>query len=211
MRGFAITELDSALYQGFMDANFRRSGYVLYQPICPGCRKCLTLRVPVDRFKSNKSQRRCWRKNRDLVVTENAPQATDEKFDLYRRYQSMWHGKTEEEDRRSFESFLYESPVNTTEFCYRDAAGRLLGVGICDLTEQALSSVYFYFDPDHAHRGLGTFAALHEIEAARRRAIPYYYLGYWVEGCSSMEYKASFRPHEILLPDGAWKEVGRKA
>jgi arginine-tRNA-protein transferase len=103
--------------------------------------------------------------------------------------------------------FLYESPVNTREFCYRDPSGQLLGAGICDLCPESLSSVYFYHDLQHAHRGLGVFSALYEIETARQRAIPFYYLGFWVEGCLSMTYKAQYRPHEILHPDGVWREV----
>jgi arginyl-tRNA--protein-N-Asp/Glu arginylyltransferase len=206
MRAFAIAQLDATLHHEFMNAGFRRSGRIIYQPVCRGCRKCLPLRVPVDRFQASKSQRRCWRKNQDLIVSEGPPLATDEKFDLYQRYQSTWHDKTDETDRPSFESFLYESPVNTRELCYRDSAGQLLGVGICDLCPESLSSVYFYHDPEHAHRGLGVFSALYEIETARRQSIPFYYLGFWVEGCGSMAYKAQYRPHEILHPDGVWRE-----
>ena len=69
----------------------------------------------------------------------------------------------------------------------------------------SLSSVYFYYDPDEARRGLGTFGALHEIESAAREGIPYYYLGYWVAGCGAMEYKAGFRPNEVLCGDGVWR------
>jgi arginine-tRNA-protein transferase len=79
-------------------------------------------------------------------------------------------------------------------------------VGICDVCSRSLSSVYFYFDPAEASRGLGTFSSLWEIEFARRRAIAYYYLGYWVGGCATMHYKCTFRRHEILHPDGVWRE-----
>ena len=33
----------------------------------------------------------------------------------------------------------------------------------------------------------------------------YYYLGYWVAGCGAMEYKATFRPCELLGTDGLWR------
>ena len=130
---------------------------------------------------------------------------TDEKFDLYRRYQLDWHGRDGEEDRESFESFLYDSPVSTVEFTYRDSAGKLLAVGICDLCSESLSSVYLYHDPAESKRGLGTFSALVEIEKARAAAIPFYYLGFWVKGCGKMEYKANFGPNEILVPEGHWR------
>lgn len=205
-RAFLASEIDPGIYHRFMDAGFRRSGSYVYQPVCPGCRACQPIRVPVSTFRPSKSQRRCWRRNADLMVTSGEPEPTDEKFELYRRYVTDWHGKPEDADRReSFETFLYESPVETMEFCYRDARGRLLAVGICDVAAASLSSVYFFHDPSEARRGLGTFGALYEIDAARRAGIPHYYLGYWIPGCGTMDYKATFRPNEILHPDGTWR------
>ncbi len=52
------------------------------------------------------------------------------------------------------------------------------------------------------------------IEDARASARPHVYLGYRVEGCASLRYKAAFRPHELLrerpesLDDAApWAET----
>src|SRR5437762_1574198 len=87
----------------------------------------------------------------------------------------------------------------------RGSAGRVIGSGICDMCDQSLSSVYFYFEPAEARRGLGTFSALKELAAARRMGVPYYYLGYWIDGCMSMQYKARFNPHEFLGADGIWR------
>jgi arginine-tRNA-protein transferase len=189
-----------------MDAGFRRSGKVIYQPVCPGCRDCVPIRVPVDRFTPSKSQRRVWRKNDDLAVTIQEPDPTPEKHQLYERYRKYWHDSPESQDWDTFTRFLYESPVDTVEFLYRDPFGRLLGVGICDVCPQSLSSVYFYFDPDIADRSPGTFSALYELQWARQHAIPYYYLGYWIRSCGAMEYKSGFRPHEFLSTDGTWRE-----
>lgn len=206
-RGFFCSRIPGAFYHELMDAGFRRSGRLIYQPACGACRACQPMRVPVERFQPSKSQRRSWRKNQDLIVTHAEPEPTQEKFDLYARYVRDRHGREEDATPEAFTSFLYESPVDTLEFCYRDATGRLLGVGICDVCTRSLSSVYFYFDPAQTRRGLGVFSALHEIEFARGQNIPYYYLGYWIEGCNTMHYKADYRPHEILQPDGVWREL----
>ena len=40
-----------------------------------------------------------------------------------------------------------------------------------------------------------------EIEAARRRGVPHYHLGFWIEGAATMAYKADYGPHEVLLSD----------
>jgi leucyl-tRNA---protein transferase len=92
------------------------------------------------------------------------------------------------------------------EFAFRDTHGRLLAIGICDVCPLSLSSVYFYFDPADSHRGLGTFGALCEIAHARANGLPHYYLGYWVYGCASMQYKSEFRPNQWLGTDGIWRD-----
>jgi leucyl-tRNA---protein transferase len=209
-RAFLAERIDPEIYHAFMDAGFRRSGRVVYQPSCAGCRACVPIRVPTDQFTPSKSQRRCVRRNADLTVEVARPAiASDRKFDLYRRYIIARHGRDRaadgEPDRASFDSFLYESPVDSLEFTYRNATGQLLGVGICDVSERSMSSVYFYFDPDEHRRGLGTYGAIREIAFARESGIPYYYLGYWIEPCRSMRYKAAFRPFELLHPDGQWR------
>ena len=207
LRAFAPERLDGQAYHRFMDAGFRRSGRMVYQPVCDGCRACVPIRVPVDGFTPDKSQRRAARRNADLTVTVGEPAATDEKFDLYRRYVTQWHDKPgdgDDHDRASFEQFLYDSPVDTREFCYRTADGQLLAVGIADVCRLSFSSVYFYFDPDHRSRGLGTFGAVYEIGWARGAGIRSYYLGFWVGGCRKMAYKAGYRPHQLLGGDGRW-------
>jgi arginine-tRNA-protein transferase len=201
--------MPGGMYQQFMDAGFRRSGTVVYQPVCADCQQCVPIRVPVNRFKPGKSQLRSVRLNKDLLITESEPELTDEKFDLYRRYMIGWHGRepAKADDRESLKMFLYQSPVDTIEFCYRTPDNRLVGVGITDICDQSLSSVYFYFDPAESRRSLGTFSAMHEIACCRRMNIPFYYLGFWISGCPTMSYKSHFRPAEVLSADGIWRDL----
>jgi len=209
-RALWASGVEPELYHQFMDSGFRRSGKIIYQPICTGCRQCIPIRVPVDRFAPSKSQRRDWRANQDLAVSAGEPEATQEKFDLYQRYRAGWHGSAETQTWNDFTSFLYDSPVVTAELCYRDRTGALLGVGICDVCADSVSTVYFYFDPAYAKRELGTFSALWEIEWARRLQIQWYYLGFWVKGCGAMEYKSKFRPCELLGSDGVWRTAAEE-
>ena len=205
-RAFWAERVPGSVYHRFMDAGFRRSGKVFYQPACRACRQCWPMRVPVDRFQPSKSQRRGWRRTQELVVTAGEATPTDEKFELYLRNVTRWHDRQKgEEDRESFEDFLYRSPVETVEYTYRDGSGRLVAVGICDVCRESFSTVYFYHDPEESRRGLGTFGALYELEQAGLLGIPYYYLGYWIPGCGAMEYKSSFRPNAVLHPDGVWR------
>jgi arginine-tRNA-protein transferase len=154
--------------------------------------------------------RRVLRRNADLVVRVGKPEPSGEKWGLYEKYQRQWHEKGEEEMSEGvldFIRFLYDSPVETAEFEYRDVGGRILGVGICDVSARSISSVYFYFDPGEAGRSLGTFSALYEMLWAREMGIAYWYAGYWIEGCGAMAYKNRFHPHEVLGTDGVWREI----
>jgi arginine-tRNA-protein transferase len=132
------------------------------------------------------------------------PSVTAEKHDIYRRYLQTQHDKSPQgADIESLRDFLYSSCVHTIEIEYR-AEGRLLGVSICDVSQRAISSVYHYFDPGAAKRSIGVYSALCEIQLCREQGIPHYYLGYWVNGCASMEYKTNFRPYELLI-NGKWR------
>lgn len=204
LRAVYGSSVDGETYRAFMDAGFRRSGRMIYQNVCRECSECIPLRVGVDAFVPSTSQRRAARRNVDLTVAIELPQLTDEKFDLYARYVNQWHDRPAEAERETVEQFLYDSPTETLEFTYRNAAGRLLAVGICDVSRTSLSSVYFYFDPAEARRSLGTFGAIREIEFCREHGIGYYYLGFWIRDCPTMAYKANFRPHELMNNEGTW-------
>ena len=42
--------MTAAEYSEWLEAGWRRFGHVLFRPACPLCRKCQSLRVPVDAF-----------------------------------------------------------------------------------------------------------------------------------------------------------------
>ena len=209
-RAFDAQQVTAAEYQQWMDAGFRRSGSTIYQPICSGCRDCTPIRVPVEQFAPSKSQRRVIRHNRDLVITVGPPQATAEKWQLYDRYQREWHDGAQAGDPLAFINFLYRSPVESLEFEYRDprgagGLGKIVGIGLCDVTPQSVSSVYYYFDPEESGRSPGTFSALYEILWAKSMKLAHWYAGYYIPGCARMNYKSRFHPAEILSTDGVWR------
>ena len=198
-----VDQLEGATYERLLTRGFRRSGRVVYRPRCRTCRECRQLRVVVDSFQPTRSMRRVARRNVDMVVEEGRPAPDHEKFALYRRYLDQQHDDSMARSYETFCEFLYDSPMETCEFRYR-LAGRLIGVSVTDRLPQGLSSVYMYFDPDFADRSLGTFSALWEIDYCRRSRLPYYYLGFYVAGSTTMSYKARFRPNEILVADDRW-------
>ncbi len=45
-----------------------------------------------------------------------------------------------------------------------------------------------------------------EIEACQKAGLAYWYAGFFIRGCEKMNYKADYRPYELLGADGVWRE-----
>ena len=193
-----------ALYHLFLDLNFRRLGHGVYRPECDGCRECRQLRVSVAGFRPSRAHKRCLRRNTDVVVEAGPPEATAEKHDVYRLYLGARHDGQMSGSWEEFADFLHEAPGFTREVDFR-VGGRLIGAGIFDVMKEAVSAVYFYFDPAFEDRSPGTFNVLWLVGECRRLGVPWLYLGYCVAGSPTMAYKTSFRPHQLLGENGQWR------
>ena len=200
---YRADKLDASLYETLLARGFRRTGRMVYRPRCRGCSECRQLRVQVKNFIPTRSMRRVWRRNADMQVATGRPVVTDEKFDLYCRYLDGQHDSLMSRTPEAFREFLFDSPMTTYEFDYR-IDGRLVGVSIADQCVAGLSSVYMFFDPSESKRSLGTYSVLWEIEHCRRQGLPFYYLGFYVAGAATMNYKSRFRPFELLVSDERW-------
>ena len=193
-------------YRELLDLGYRRSGPLVYRTDCGACRACQIIRVPIDTFRRSKSQRRTWNRGQRLfTVRVEPPTTTVEKIAMYGRYLRAHHGRLDREVTEDEYRFFFEhtSLGRDTREVQLYAGDRLAGVGLVDRLGDALSSVYFYNDPDFRAHSPGTYSALVEIELARHWGMRHYYLGYYVAGCGAMEYKARFRPCEIRTPDNA--------
>lgn len=78
--------------------------------------------------------------------------------------------------------------------------GKLIAVGVIDISESGISSVYCFYDPELSHLSLGKYAALREIEFVRAQQLQYYYLGFYIPSCPKMNYKGDYKPSELLCP-----------
>jgi arginine-tRNA-protein transferase len=209
LRYEVVGELTPTEYASRMRAGWRRFGHSLFKPECPNCRQCRSIRVDVARFRPGASQRRVLRKNEgDVRVAVGPPAVSADKlalYDKYHRFQAAHKGWPEHGSESAsdyLESFV-ENPFVTQEWCYY-LGGRLVGVGYVDHLPVGLSAIYFFYDPDERARSLGTYNVLSVIAAAAQRKLPHVYLGYFVAGCRSLEYKAKFRPNEVLEV-GKWR------
>lgn len=205
-----VRGLTPAEYMQRMREGWRRFGVALFRPRCPSCRACQSLRVLVDRFRPDRSQRRVRKVNERVIRrVVGVPSVSRLKLDLYDRFHARQHearGWPEHarQDSRGYAQSFVLNPFPTEEWCYY-LGERLVAVGYVDRLPGGLSAMYCYYDPDERARSLGTWNVLSIIEAAAQRGLPHAYLGYYIAGCGSMEYKARFAPNEVLGPDGLWR------
>ncbi len=208
LTGPHATELNDALGR----IGFRRSQGVAYRPSCAGCTACVSVRVVTPEFVPNATQRKLLRRHADLEVVACRAWATDEQFQLLRRYLALRHpsGGMANMDEDDYADMIEHSPVNSLIVEYREPTingrrGKLVGACLTDRQADGLSMIYSFFDPEHVSRpALGNFIIMDHIMRARDAGLAYVYLGYWVKGSSRMEYKTRYRPLEILAPAG-WR------
>lgn len=199
--------LKNGHYSTLIRQGMRRSGRYVYHPGCPHCDACQSLRVPVSEFQPRRRQRRCWQRNADLQSIVRSAAFHQEHFDLYRRYLTARHpgGGMDAHDETGYTDFLM-SPWAETRFVEFRLDGDLVAVTVIDLVADGFSAVYTFFDPLEARRGLGSYAILWQIDAARRYGLDYVYLGYWIAECDKMRYKADYQPCEVYR-SGAWERL----
>ncbi len=201
---YYVDHLEPHVYGKLLSMGFRRSGRIVYRPVCRSCSECRQIRIPVDLFNPGRSMMRVMRRGEDVQMSISRPQYSDEKYELFKRYLDHYHDDTMSRDRMSFVSFLYDSPAETYEIVYRREC-RTIGVSIVDAVPDGLSSVYMYFDPEFGKLSPGTLSVVREIGLCLEHKLPYYYLGYLVSGSKTMNYKSRFRPYEVLTGPGKWE------
>jgi arginine-tRNA-protein transferase len=206
-----VGAMSAGEYKERLQDGWRRFGNMLFRPRCAACRACQSLRVIVDRFRPNRSQRRAYKLNAGTVELRiGKPSVSRQKLQLYDRYHAFqserkgWPEHPAKDPESYCDSFVH-NPFATEEWCYY-LDGRLIGVGYMDSLPQSMSAIYFYYDPDERTRSLGTWNVVCALNEAAARHVPFLYLGYFVGGCASLAYKASFVPNQVRGADGAWRD-----
>src|SRR5205085_4610074 len=175
-------ELDVLLEQGWrhFGAYFFRYSFGLYEF---DVRRVIPLRIRLSEFSLSKSQRRNLRQNEDLEVDIGPIQISDEAESLFDRHKRRFkHGVPGSiYDFLSFDPATVPCDAMQVSVCLGD---ELVAVSYFDIGEAACSGIYAMFEPDLAHRGLGIFTMLKEVEFAARCGKTFYYQGYSYSGKS---------------------------
>jgi len=206
-----VSRCDPDEYMAYLLAGWRRFGHMLFRQNCSGPSACRSLRVNAAHFRATRSQRRTHKANAGIVrLRIGTPAVSPDKVAVFERFQadrSETRGWSpyDSDNLAEFARGFVLNPFPTQEWCYY-LGDVLIGVGYVDELAGGLSGIYFAHDPAFRDRSLGTWNVLCLLNRARALGLPHVYLGYHVEGCPSLQYKARFRPNERLDPDGVWRD-----
>ncbi|MEJ6712608.1 MAG: arginyltransferase [Rhodobacterales bacterium] len=202
LQGDHAVKLNDALSK----QGFRRSQNVLYRPSCAACTSCYSARIRVKDFVPSRSMRRIAKRNVGLSREASTPWATEEQYQLFRRYLAARHadGGMADMDIFEFAAMIEETPVRSRVVEYYSDSGtgsgrrELSAVCLTDVLDDGLSMVYSFYEPGMQANSPGSFIILDHIEIAREADLPYVYLGYWVPGSQKMGYKSQFNALEVF-------------
>ena len=197
--------MNAELYSILQHQGFRRSDSFVYQPKCENCNACTSIRLDIAKFNASKSQKRISNKTKHFQLTVSE-EYQDHYFQLYERYVNKKHqgGVMHPAQIEQLLSFG-KCDWLTIVFAELYDGDKLIAVAICDQLQDSLSAVYTFYDPDYEEYSLGTAMILKQIDLAKQRGLSWLHLGYYIESCAKMNYKAKFRPFQ-LLQKGRWTE-----
>ena len=212
--------VDANIYSGLIHQGFRRSGKFAYRPHCENCNACIAVRVVLQDFVPNRSQKRAFKQHADLSARVMPLGYIDSHFALYAAYQAERHPddnlKKQAEAHRTahiqneadeYRHFLCQSNVESLMVEFSDTNNQVKIVSVIDMVNDGVSAVYTFYDTkcniSEANTSYGTYSIMWLIEWTKMLGLPYFYLGYWIAESQKMAYKQAFKPQQKLI-DGEW-------
>lgn len=206
--------IDASVYSSLIQQGFRRSGKFAYRPYCENCRECVPVRILLQDFTTNRSQKRAYKQHQNLITTVLPVAFYEEHFALYAAYQKARHSSQElenddqlnkdetpeQDNAEQYRNFLCQTNVESVLVEFREG-DQLKMVSVIDIVSDGLSAVYTFYDTNDLQTSYGTYNVLWQIEWAKSFNLPYLYLGYWIKDSQKMAYKQNYKPLEKFIDD----------
>ena len=151
--------VDANIYSGLIHQGFRRSGKFAYRPHCENCNACIAVRVALQDFVPNRSQKRAFKQHADLSARVIPLGYIDSHFALYTAYQAARHPddnlKKQAEAHRTahiqneadeYRHFLCQSNVESLMVEFSDTNNQVKIVSVIDMVNDGVSAVYTFYD-----------------------------------------------------------------
>lgn len=199
-----IADLGENDMELLLNAGFRHFGQVFFRPICQFCRSCISIRIPVQKYSPSRSTRRLFNRNKQFTVTLEEPAPSPELFQLYNLHKKRFKKKISESYDVYVKSFYYRFSFNRV-LTVKDGE-KLAAVTHLDVTANAMSAIYCYFDAEYNRFSPGKFSVYKEIEIAKEMGIQWLYLGFYIPQNRHTQYKIDFKPNQFLGMDNKWHD-----
>ena len=188
--------------QDLIERGYRRFGKMYFRPICADCNECQSIKIDVQNYAFSKSAKRVLKKASHIKSYIQQPSITQEHLDLFEGYHLHMRDKKGWEHNETTAEHYYNSFVlGHEEFGYEVLyydENKLIAVDLIDVLEDGVSSIYFYYNPEYSHLSLGKLSLYNQIKFADKSNKKWIYLGYYVEDCPSLSYKAEYKPFVTL-------------
>ena len=200
-------EMDRLLANGWRHAglHFYRYNMAFHQGELT---EVLPLRIPLEKFRPSKSQRRNRRKNEaaGLRVVIRPTEITSEKERLFSEHKEKFVDNVPDSIYDFLSSDPDIAPCPGGEVSIYDE-GRLIAASFFDIGEDSLSTIYGMYDLSYQKHGLGIYTMLVEIAHAHRLGKIFYYHGYCYRCPSFYDYKKTFNGVEVFNWDSQWNHL----
>lgn len=197
-----IENCPQELNKNLIQRGWRRFGEYYSRPKCADCKQCLSLRIDAQNYRFSKSAKRAIRKNANTKILIQKPTLTREHLNLYEKYHKTMEAKKGWKhyslSPNSYHELYVCGAMDFGKEVLYFVDDKLVGVDLIDIIADGISSIYFFYDPDYAHLSLGRFSLYQQILIAQNYRKPWIYLGYYVQDCPSLKYKADYRPFQIM-------------
>lgn len=196
---YLLEDISEVEFEYLLAHGMRHFGEYYFRPRCHDCHACVPIRLRTVDFQITRSQKRALKACEDIEIRIGLPSYSYEKFQLYLEHKRRFKPLHDDvEDVENFRLSFYTNTPFGLEFEYY-YQGRLVGAALADVTRKTFSAVYTFYTLPDPKMSLGTFSVLKQIQFSQGRSMPYFYMGYYIDGNQSLAYKANFRPNEVYV------------
>jgi arginyl-tRNA--protein-N-Asp/Glu arginylyltransferase len=200
-----VVELEDDDMESLLSIGFRHFGEIFFRPLCGHCLRCISIRIPVQQFSPSKSVRRLFTRAKNLRVALENPVPSKAAFELYTQHKKRFKRK-DYEVNESYNHYIrsFFHPYGFNRMLTIKDGDVLVAVSHLDVTANAMSAVYCYFDEKYGRFSPGKLAVYKEIELAKEIGAQWLYLGYYIPKNRHTEYKIQFKPNQLMVGYDHW-------